>query len=82
MQIIPVNGAEESRLFLQVAGEIYKNDPKWIRPLNKDIEDVFDESKNKAFRFGKVQRWILKDDEGNLIGRIAAFINKKYKKEY
>lgn len=79
MQIIPVNGAEESRLFLKVAGEIYKNDPKWIRPLNKDIEDVFDESKNKAFRFGKVQRWILKDDEGNLIGRIAAFVNKKYK---
>jgi len=79
MQIIPVNGAEESRLFLKVAGEIYKNDPKWIRPLNKDIEDVFDESKNKAFRFGKVQRWILKDDEGKLIGRIAAFVNKKYK---
>jgi hypothetical protein len=34
---------------------------------------------NKAFRFGKCTRWILKDENGNLIGRIAAFVNKKYK---
>ena len=27
----------------------------------------------------KLIRWILKDDEGKLIGRIAAFTNKKYK---
>jgi hypothetical protein len=26
-----------------------------------------------------VERWILKDNNGNLIGRIAAFTNKKYK---
>jgi hypothetical protein len=58
---------------------IYKNDKQWIRPLDKDVEDVFDVKKNKAFRFGKIQRWILKNEEGELIGRIAAFVNKKYK---
>ena len=35
--------------------------------------------KNKTFRFGDAIRWILKDDAGKLIGRIAAFTNKKYK---
>jgi hypothetical protein len=50
-----------------------------IRPLDKDINDVFDPLKNKAYRFGKTMRWIVKDDSGNLIGRIAAFINSKYK---
>ncbi|MEP6713463.1 MAG: hypothetical protein ABJA37_13640 [Ferruginibacter sp.] len=79
MQIFPVSNNAESLLFLNVPSIIYKNDPNWIRPLDKDINDVFDEKKNKAFRFGKVQRWILKDEEGNLAGRIAAFINKKYK---
>lgn len=79
MQIFTVNDRKDNRLFLQVPLVIYKNDPHWIRPLDKDINDVFDEKKNKAFRFGKVQRWILKDDAGNLIGRIAAFTNKKYK---
>ena len=79
MQIFPVTNNAESILFLKVPLGIYKNDPNWIRPLDKDINEVFDEKKNKSFRFGKLQRWILKDEEGNLAGRIAAFTNKKYK---
>ena len=79
MQIIPVTDVVTARQFLQVAVEIYKKDHNFIRPLNKDINEVFDPKKNKAFRFGECIRWILKDDAGKLIGRIAAFINKKYK---
>lgn len=79
MQLIPVNTKATAKEFLQVAVQLYKNDPNWIRPLDKDINEVFDPKKNKAFRFGEVERWILKDADGELIGRIAAFINKKYK---
>ncbi|MGG9960239.1 hypothetical protein [Ferruginibacter sp. SUN106] len=79
MQLIPVNDKTTARQFLQVAVAIYKNEPNWIRPLDKDINDVFCTEKNKAFRFGEAERWILKDEKGNLIGRIAAFTNKKYK---
>mgnify|MGYP000231593805 CR=1 FL=1 len=79
MQIIPVNDKATHQLFMSVPLIIYKNDKQWIRPLDKDVEEVFDAKKNKAFRFGKIQRWILKNEEGELIGRIAAFINKKYK---
>ena len=79
MQIIPVTDSSTAKAFLQVAVELYKDDPKWIRPLDKDINEVFDPKKNKAFRFGEIIRWILEDDDGKLIGRIAAFVNKKYK---
>lgn len=79
MQLFPVNDVATAKQFLQVAVTLYKNDPNWIRPLDKDIEEVFDAKKNKAFRFGEVERWILKDNDDKLIGRIAAFINKKYK---
>ena len=79
MQLIQVTDKFLEKQFLQVAVELYKNDSNWIRPLDKDINDVFDEKKNKTFRFGEVVRWILKDDNGKLIGRIAAFTNKKYK---
>ena len=41
--------------------------------------DIFDKKNNKAYRFGKTIRWILKDEQGELIGRIAAFVNTKYK---
>lgn len=79
MQIIPVTNQSTALDFIKTAVVLHKNDPNWIRPLDKDINDVFDKSKNKAFRFGEVTRWFLKDDQGKLIGRIAAFINKKYK---
>lgn len=79
MQLIPVTDKITAQQFLQVAVDLNKKDTNWIRPLDKDINEVFDKDKNKAFRFGEVIRWILKDESGKLIGRIAAFINKKYK---
>ncbi len=79
MQIIPVTDNATAKEFLQVPVVLLKNDPNWIRPLDKDINDVFDKEKNKAFRFGEAIRWVLKNDQGILIGRIAAFTNKKYK---
>jgi len=69
----------DKRMFLQVAVDIYRNDPNWIRPLDKDIEEVFDPAKNKFFKQGECTRWILKDVYGQILGRIAAFVNKKYK---
>lgn len=78
MQILTVLDRQGADEFLKVPVLLYKNDPNWIRPLDKDITDVFDPKKNKAFRSGKVERWIMKDDNGKLMGRIAAFINSKY----
>jgi len=79
MQLTEVNSPALSRDFILVNVLINKGNPNYIRPLNKDVEEVFDEKKNKTFRQGKCIRWILKDDAGNYIGRIAAFTNKKYK---
>lgn len=79
MKLIEVNSAALAKEFLKVNEELNKNNPHYIRPLHKDVDDVFDPKKNKTFRNGEVCRWILKDKEGRLIGRIAAFTNKKYK---
>lgn len=79
MQIIEVTDGITASQFLKVPLGFYQNDPEWAQPLDKDIAEVFDKEKNKAFRFGEAIRWILKDDAGNLTGRIAAFVNNKYK---
>lgn len=79
MQLFQVSDSPSAIEFLKVPLIIYKEDPHFIQPLDKDINDVFDPKKNKAFRFGECNRWILKDEDGNLIGRIAAFVYKKYK---
>jgi hypothetical protein len=79
MQLIEVTDAATARDFIRVNIELNRPYPNYIRPLDKDVNDVFDPAKNKAFRHGTCIRWILKDEQGKLIGRIAAFVNKKYK---
>ncbi len=80
MLLVPVTDRHLKKKFLEVPLYIYKDDPNYIRPLDKDVEDVFDAKKNKSFRFGECTRWLLKDDKEDLyIGRIAAFVSKKYK---
>jgi hypothetical protein len=79
MQLKEVNDKKSAREFILFPVTLYKNDANWIRPLDKDIEQVFNPEKNKAFRHGTVIRWILTDNTGQCIGRVAAFINSKYK---
>ncbi len=67
----------DEREFLLFPLTLYKNLPQWIRPLDKDVENVFNPEKNKTYRHGECIRWVLKNDQGIVIGRVAAFIDQK-----
>ena len=77
MQIQEVNNSKSKKAFLDVARLLYKNDDVWVCPMDQDIINVFDPNHNIYFTHGTAIRWVLKDDQGNFIGRIAAFINEK-----
>jgi hypothetical protein len=79
MQLVEVSNKQQAKDFILVNVEVNKGNPNYIRPLDKDIYEVFDPKKNKTFRNGEAIRWLLENDNGELIGRIAAFTNKKYK---
>src|SRR5688572_6203952 len=77
MKIVEVATKELEQEFLMLPVRLYKNDPHWIRPLDKDILTVFDKQKNKAFRHGECQRWLLYGENNEVIGRVSAFVNQK-----
>lgn len=77
MEIREVKTKEEAKEFLLLPVRLYKGSKHWVRPLDADIEAVFDKEKNKAFRHGECARWILLDKSGTTIGRVAAFVNTK-----
>lgn len=77
MQIVEVQNKKQAQSFLDVARLIYKNDDQWVCPLDQDISSVFDPAVNTYFNHGEATRWLLHDDSGKTIGRIAAFINEK-----
>lgn len=70
-----VLGKELEKAFLRMPLPIYKDDKAWVRPLDSDIEEVFDPKRNKRLRKGEVIRWILEDGSGAIVGRIAAFVD-------
>ena len=78
MQLLEVGQNATLRTeFLQLPVRLYATDPCWIRPLDDDLDSVFDPKRNKLFETGECVRWVLKDDAGRTIGRVAAFINGK-----
>ncbi len=77
MQIFKVVDSKGANEFLEVARKIYADDKEWVCPLDTDIKGVFDPKKNTFYNHGEAERWILKDGNGSLIGRVAAFINEK-----
>lgn len=79
MQLTEVTTPALANEFIEVNVVLNRKNPAYIRPIDKEINEVFDPHYNKAFRNGEIVRWILKDEEGHLAGRIAAFVNKKYK---
>jgi hypothetical protein len=78
MFIIEVTDRSAAKDFIKVNVLMNKHNPKYIQPIDNEVNDVFDPTKNKAFKYGTAKRWILKDSDGNLIGRIAAYVSTKY----
>lgn len=74
MTVIEVNDKKSRKEFLLFPRSLYKGDPNFISPLDKEIESIFDPGRNHFHNHGICNRWILQN-ENLTIGRIAAFIN-------
>jgi GNAT superfamily N-acetyltransferase len=76
-----LSGAEK-REFVDFPRKLYHNDPNWVCPLDSEIEGIFNPEINRSFKNGVATRWILVDNSGDIIGRIAAFIDEIRSKVY
>jgi hypothetical protein len=78
MKLYEVNNNKELISdFYRIPSLIYKNDPYWIPHLIQDVEMVFSKKQNVYFTHGEATRWVLKNNNNEPVGRVAAFINKK-----
>jgi hypothetical protein len=77
MQLQEVVTPAQAREFLEFPVRLYQGDPSYVRPLDTDIETVFAPKRNKYFRHGALIRWLLVDDKGQTLGRVAAFVNER-----
>ena len=78
MNIVAVTSPELGEQFIAVNVKVNAGNSSYIRPLDKEINETFDYSKNKHLQYSKVCRWILLNEANEAIGRIAAFTSTRY----
>ena len=80
--MIEVTNKKLAVQFLDVPKVLYRNDDNWVWPLDRNVNSIFNRKQNAFYNHGDAIRWILTDDEGNLIGRVAAFLDEKKSKNF
>jgi len=76
-----VQNEKQKNEFLEFPTHLYQHDKNYIRPLNKDIEEIFDPNKNKVFRNGECKRFLFKNKNNATVGKVAVFVNNLYKQD-
>jgi len=84
-KISEVLSKKDIRQWLEFPSRLYKKDPHYVRPMDHEIEKIFDRKQNKLFRYGDAARFLLRDENDDIVGRIAVFYDTKtsavYEKE-
>ena len=79
---VKVGEGRTERDFLDLPKRIYKDYPNWVCPFDTSIKAVFDPAKNKLFKVGEAIRWVLYNEAGECVGRIAAFYDNLHAYSY
>ena len=79
---VKVGEGRTERDFLDLPKLIYKDYPNWVCPFDTSIKAVFDPAKNKLFKDGEAIRWVLYNEAGECVGRIAAFYDNLHAYSY
>jgi GNAT superfamily N-acetyltransferase len=78
VEIVHVGHSRRDRKrFVQVAFDLYRDDPVWVAPLRFDVMAQTDPRKNPFFEHAEV-RHVLAMRDGCAVGRIAAIVNARH----
>lgn len=73
----PADGRRDFGRFVDLPWSLYRDDPRWVPPLRRDVADLFDARKNPFFEHAEV-RPFLAENAGRVVGRIAAIVNRAH----
>src|SRR5690242_9220178 len=71
----PVHGKKDRKAFVDLAWEVYKDDPHWVPPLKDEVNGLITPGKNPWFEHASAQFW-LAERGGKVVGRISAQVDE------
>lgn len=75
LEILPVDGADDRRRFIELPSRIHDGDPAWIAPLHIAQREALDPARNPYFQHAEARLWIARRN-GRDVGRISAQIDR------
>jgi len=72
--IRPVSTKKDRKAFVDLAWEVYKDDPAWVPPLKEEVHGLITPGKNPWFEHARAQLW-LAERGGKVVGRISAQVD-------
>jgi hypothetical protein len=72
--IRPVASRSDRKAFVDLAWEVYKDDPCWVPPLKDEVHGLINPKKNPWFGHGKAEFWIA-ERGAKVVGRISAQVD-------
>jgi hypothetical protein len=74
LSIRPVTSKADRRAFVDLAWDVYRDDPAWIPPLKDEVHGLLNPKKNPWFEHARAQLW-LAERGGQVVGRISAQVD-------
>jgi hypothetical protein len=74
VSVRPVVSAADRRRFVDLAWDVYKDDPAWVPPLKSEVYALLDPKKNPWFLHADARLWLAERD-GRVVGRISAQVD-------
>src|SRR5438552_5284992 len=73
--IRPVQNKKDKKAFVDLAWEVYKDDPAWVPPLKDEVHGLVTPGKNPWFEHARAEFW-LAERGGKVVGRISAQVDE------
>ena len=69
---------KDLRTFVHFPNQLYKDNPYYVPQIESMDRDTLAPEKNHAFEVCEGKYWLAYDEKGEVVGRVAGIINRKY----
>jgi GNAT superfamily N-acetyltransferase len=81
IEVNEVKTKKELKKFIKFQMKLYEGNPYYVPQLIRDEMEIFDKKKNPAYEIGDTKLFLAYKD-GQIVGRIAALLNKAANEKY
>jgi len=77
IEIVAADNPKALKEFVKLPYRIYRDDPHWVAPLEIAVKELLDRAKH-PFYAGAEAEFFLARQDGQVVGRVAAILNKAH----